>query len=127
VLAAVNDALRRLRRWPGAIIDRGCARCHVALRSGQRNGFSQTKKLTLDFLAAIRELLITYDESAWNHPAAPSLSRWTSQLRKIFGQWKPRLLFIAEDGTCGLKARCIVQRACHDVDTTSRLDFEQKG
>jgi hypothetical protein len=34
---------------PAAIIDRVCARCHVALRSGQRNGASQTKKLTLDF------------------------------------------------------------------------------
>jgi hypothetical protein len=58
VLAAVNDASRRQWRWPAAIIDRGCARCHVALRSGRRNGPSQTKKLTLDFLAAIRERMI---------------------------------------------------------------------
>ncbi len=55
VLAAVNDASRRRWRWPAAIIDCGCARCHVALRSGRRNGPSQTKKLSLDFLAAIRE------------------------------------------------------------------------
>jgi hypothetical protein len=32
----------------------------VALRSGRRNGPSQTKKLSLDFSAAIRELLIVY-------------------------------------------------------------------
>ena len=47
--SAVNDASRRRWRWPAAIIDCVCARCHVALRSGQRNGASQTKKLTLDF------------------------------------------------------------------------------
>jgi hypothetical protein len=58
VLAAVNDLSRRRWRWPAAIIDCGCARCHLALRSGRRNGSSQTKKLMLDFLAAIRELLI---------------------------------------------------------------------
>ena len=55
MLAAVNDASRRRWRWPAAIIDCGCARCHVALRSRRRNGPSQTKKLTLDFSAAIRE------------------------------------------------------------------------
>ena len=30
VLAAVKDASRRLRRWPAAILDRGCARRHSA-------------------------------------------------------------------------------------------------
>ena len=59
MLTAVNDASRRLSRRPTAIIDRACARCHGAFRSGRRNGPSQTKKLTLDPLAAIRELLIT--------------------------------------------------------------------
>ena len=67
VLTAVNDASRRRWRWPAAIIDRVCARCHVALRSGRRNGSSQTKKLPLDFLAAIRELLITCLIKRWNH------------------------------------------------------------
>src|SRR5262249_3492440 len=30
VLAAVKDASRRRRRWPSAILDCGCARCHSA-------------------------------------------------------------------------------------------------
>ena len=30
VLAAVKDAARRRSRWPAAILDRGCARCHSA-------------------------------------------------------------------------------------------------
>ena len=45
VLATVNDALRRRRRWPAAIIDRGCARCDVELRWARRNG-SQSNKET---------------------------------------------------------------------------------
>jgi hypothetical protein len=45
VLAAVNDALRRRWRWPAAIIDRSCARCHLECKSGRRNG-SQSNKET---------------------------------------------------------------------------------
>src|SRR5689334_20407138 len=46
VLAAVKTAARRLRRWPTASLDRGCARRHPDRRSGRRNGaFGRTKKL----------------------------------------------------------------------------------
>src|SRR5271165_6966923 len=38
VLAAVKTAARRLRRWPSASLDRGCARRHAEIRSGRRNG-----------------------------------------------------------------------------------------
>src|SRR5271169_644816 len=40
VLTAVKTAARRLRRWPTASLDRGCARCHGKARSGRRNGAS---------------------------------------------------------------------------------------
>jgi hypothetical protein len=38
VLAAVKTALRRLRRWPPASLDRRCAQRSVVRRSGRRNG-----------------------------------------------------------------------------------------
>src|SRR5215469_5533317 len=46
VLAAVQTAARRLRRWPVASLDCGCARRHPEPRSGRRNGpRGRTKKL----------------------------------------------------------------------------------
>jgi len=41
VLAAVNDAARRKRWPPAAIIDRGCARRLADARPGWRNGSCQ--------------------------------------------------------------------------------------
>jgi len=46
VLAAVNDAARR-KRWPAAIIDRGCARRLADVRPGRRNGSCQPNWETL--------------------------------------------------------------------------------
>jgi hypothetical protein len=59
VLAAVNDASRRRWRWPAAIIDRACARRHVEPGRDEETAPSQTKKLSLDSSAAIRERMIT--------------------------------------------------------------------
>jgi hypothetical protein len=53
VLAAVKDAARRLRRWPAAILDRGCARRHsaaagrdeeTALRSNQETDHQESSR-----------------------------------------------------------------------------------
>jgi len=44
LLAAVNDAARRLRRWPMVIIDRSCARRQLGFRSGQRTALSRTNE-----------------------------------------------------------------------------------
>ena len=38
VLAPLNTAARRLRRWPAASVDRRCARRSLVLRPGRRNG-----------------------------------------------------------------------------------------
>jgi hypothetical protein len=45
VLATVNDAARRLRRWPTAIIDRGSARRWWNFGRDEETARSQTKKL----------------------------------------------------------------------------------
>jgi hypothetical protein len=45
VLTAVNDAARRLRRWPTAIIDRGSARRWWNSGRDEETARSQTKKL----------------------------------------------------------------------------------
>jgi hypothetical protein len=49
VLAAVKPAVRRLRRWPAARLDRGCARRLWGCQAGtkKRLALSQTKKLHL--------------------------------------------------------------------------------
>jgi len=47
VLAAVNDAARRKRWPPAAIIDRGCARRLADARPGWRNGSCQPNWETL--------------------------------------------------------------------------------
>jgi hypothetical protein len=44
VLTAVNDAARRLRRWPTAIIDRGSARRWWNSGRDEETARSQTKK-----------------------------------------------------------------------------------
>jgi hypothetical protein len=44
VLAAVNDAARRLCRWPTAIIDRGSARRWWKCGRDEETARSQTKK-----------------------------------------------------------------------------------
>jgi hypothetical protein len=50
VLTAVNDAARRLRRWPTAIIDRGSARRWWNSGRDEETARSQTKKqMRLDF------------------------------------------------------------------------------
>ena len=43
---AHEDAARRLRRWPIAILDRGCAQRAAEIRPGQRNGPGQPNKET---------------------------------------------------------------------------------
>ena len=50
MLTTVNDAARRLRRWPAAIIDRGSARRWWNFGRDEETARSQTKKLMrLDF------------------------------------------------------------------------------
>jgi hypothetical protein len=44
VLAAVNDASRRLRRWPMVIIDRGCARRQLGFQVGAKHGPQSNKE-----------------------------------------------------------------------------------
>jgi DNA replication protein DnaC len=46
VLAAVKHAVRRLRRWPAAMLDRDCARRLGNIRPGRRNGPCQPNKET---------------------------------------------------------------------------------
>ena len=46
VLAAVKHAARRLRRWPSAMLDRGCARRLAQTRPGRRNGPAQPNRET---------------------------------------------------------------------------------
>ena len=56
----------RARRWPTAILDRGCARRPRGFRSGQRNGPQPNKETLgrLDTPAGIRERAIT-PKSCW--------------------------------------------------------------
>ena len=44
VLPALKTAARRLRRWPAASLDRGCARRRSEFRSGRRNGSRSNKE-----------------------------------------------------------------------------------
>ena len=60
VPTSVNDAARRLRRWPTAIIDRGSARRWWDFDRDEETDRSQKKKLMrFDFDPAIRERMIT--------------------------------------------------------------------
>jgi len=47
VLAAVKAAARRLRRWPTASLDRGCARRSGQITVGTKKRLGRTKKLNL--------------------------------------------------------------------------------
>ena len=44
MLAAVKDAVRRLRRWPSAILDRRSARRRIVLRPGRGNAGQPNKE-----------------------------------------------------------------------------------
>jgi hypothetical protein len=55
VLAAVKAAARRLRRWPAASLDRGCARRSSKTAVGTKKHFGRTKKLLLTQKSQMKE------------------------------------------------------------------------
>ena len=52
VLAPVNIAARRLRRWPSANVDRRCARRSLVFRPGRRNGSQPNQETVAAEIAA---------------------------------------------------------------------------
>src|SRR5579863_6225101 len=91
VLATLKGAARRLRRWPAATLDRGCARCRCERRPGRRNGSSRPNQETQPHpLAAGTHLRpLTQQGAAGNDgtkvsaPARARAGTWIGTLRSV--------------------------------------------